>query len=142
RISRRHPEAVSHRRADRRETPGKLVKVDADDLFITNPDPNAMFTLARDLQAAVAAHNRSQPAHAIGLSIGLGFGPTLVIEHDIFGDPVNTASKLGEDIGAAGEILITEAMIEALGKNSTERCTRVENFAARGSKYPFYTCRP
>jgi class 3 adenylate cyclase len=118
------------------------VKVDADDLFITAPDPRAMFALARDLQAAVAAHNQADPVHKIGLSIGLGFGPTLVVEHDVFGDAVNTASKLGEDIGKAGEILITESMMTAAGADSASRCTRVENFDARGSKYPFFTCRP
>jgi len=116
------------------------VKVDADDLFITVPDPSELFGLAHDLQASIRDHNAKDKEHPIGLAIGLGFGPILVVEHDIFGDAVNTASKLGEDIGKEGEILLTEAMYQALKKEEAALCTPAADYAARGSKYPFYTC--
>lgn len=76
---------------------GQLVKFDADNAF-------AVFaTLAAGQLAAEAI------AHAVPASVGIGFGRVLVIDGDLFGEEVNFASKLGEDIATAGEILFTAA---------------------------------
>ena len=49
------------------------------------------------------------------LSIGIGYGPILVVENeDMWGNEVNLASKLGEDIAQDGEILLTEAAYNSL----------------------------
>ena len=43
-------------------------------------------------------------------SIGIGFGDILVLaDEDLFGDEVNLASKLGEDVAQGGMVLLTEA---------------------------------
>ena len=48
------------------------------------------------------------------LCIGLGFGRVLRIgDADVFGAEVNAASKLGEDIAKAHEILVTKAVRDA-----------------------------
>ena len=93
------------------------------------------------LSGFAAAHNKDDKEHPIGLAIGLGYGPTLVVEHDVWGDSVNTASKLGEDVGEAGEILVTQDFLAQLDKDQSARCKSVDTFKARGSKYPFYSCR-
>ena len=42
--------------------------------------------------------------------MGIGYGRILnIADHDLFGDEVNLASKLGEDIAGMGEILLTSA---------------------------------
>ena len=48
----------------------------------------------------------------IHISCGIDYGKILVIKgEDCFGDAVNRASKLGEDVASSGEVLITsEAM--------------------------------
>ena len=52
---------------------------------------------------------------AIVFSIGIDFGEVLLIEHaDCFGDAVNLAYKLGEDIGRPGEVLVTQAVHDQL----------------------------
>ena len=47
--------------------------------------------------------------------MGIGFGPTLVIaESDLFGEEMNLACKLGEDIAGPRQILLTPAAVAAL----------------------------
>jgi class 3 adenylate cyclase len=57
-------------------------------------------------------YNAGQAAEEqVLLCVGLGFGPMLRIgDVDVFGAEVNAASKLGEDVAQAGEILVTEAV--------------------------------
>lgn len=125
---------------------GKWLKADADDLFVIHRSAADMLQLARDLQAAVAASNQTTD-WKMGLAIGLGFGPTLLIgDEDIWGDPVNTASKLGEDTAEANEILVTEQFFAQLKteleakKQPIPACTRVEA-QTRGTKFPFFVCQ-
>lgn len=118
----------------------RLVKLDADDLFVVHEAPAKLLALARALQAAIAAHNQRQPERTLGLAVGLGFGPTLDEGDDIWGDSVNTASKLGEDVGKADEILASDAFVQALPDADRAACTPVERPEERGSKYPFFTC--
>ena len=47
------------------------------------------------------------------ISIGIDYGRLLLIgEVEFFGDPVNTASKLGEDLAARSEILLTQRAMD------------------------------
>jgi class 3 adenylate cyclase len=47
------------------------------------------------------------------LSVGIDFGRVLLIgDIEFFGDPVNTASKLGEDLATRNEVLVTHRAIE------------------------------
>ena len=47
------------------------------------------------------------------LSVGIDYGRLLLVgDSDYFGDPVNTSSKLGEDLAVRSEVLITERAIE------------------------------
>jgi class 3 adenylate cyclase len=51
----------------------------------------------------------------IHIACGIDFGKVLVIGYeDCFGDPVNRASKMGEDVAAAGEILITKEAMDTI----------------------------
>jgi len=49
------------------------------------------------------------------VAIGIGFGDFLQSEHEgLYGSEMNLASKLGEDIGKPGEILLTDQAFQAL----------------------------
>ena len=51
----------------------------------------------------------------IHIACGIDYGNILIIgQEDCFGDPVNRASKIGEDLAAAGEILITKEALEMI----------------------------
>ena len=51
----------------------------------------------------------------IHISCGIDYGKILVVGHkDCFGDPVNRASKMGEDLANSGEILITKEAMQMI----------------------------
>jgi class 3 adenylate cyclase len=90
---------------------GDLVKAEGDNLFCLFPDVDDALGASLEIMAGLAQLNLHQPPdRQLYASIGIGYGDVLVLEHaDMFGDEVNKASKLGEDIARAGEILLTAA---------------------------------
>lgn len=89
---------------------GEIVKYEADNMFAVAPDADTALDLSRDIVRHYAADNQTRDEEAqIHVSIGIDFGRLLLIPGvELFGAPVNFACKLGEDIAARGEILITE----------------------------------
>ena len=86
---------------------GEVVKNEADNLLAVFVEPEKAVRAALAMQdAAVQDGGSVQPT--ITLSIGVDFGSLLLIDGvDCFGDVVNFAYKLGEDIARPGEVLIT-----------------------------------
>ena len=79
----------------------------------TTAHPPYHCTSFDDCQMALdAAMAINQACFDTGVSIGLDYGQILVIkEQDCYGDTVNVAFKLGEDIAQKNEILITYKII-------------------------------
>lgn len=99
---------------------GYLMKFEADNCF-------ARFSKVADaIQAGVQinhdldAANRTAPEAAdIRVACGIDYGDFLLPhDNEFFGDPVNRASKLGEDLGEAGEILVTSEAMAQVDKNA------------------------
>lgn len=95
---------------------GEVVKQEADNLFAVFRQPEQALEAALDIQRALAAMNAMQPPEAaLHASVGIGYGPTLVIANkDLFGHEMNLACKLGEDIAGPGEILLTASACQTL----------------------------
>jgi class 3 adenylate cyclase len=96
---------------------GKLVKTEADNVFVTFASvPDALRT-AHKIQATLQRANAVLPADwDVHVGIGIGFGPLLMIgDDDVFGSEMNLASKLGEDLAEAGDVLLTEAAYARAG---------------------------
>lgn len=95
---------------------GKLIKFEADNCFALLPDPLSAVRAATTIQHALAATNLLTADELdIHVSIGIDYGKILIVNNkDIFGDAVNRACKLGEDIGAAGEVLVTREAMELI----------------------------
>lgn len=95
---------------------GEVIKQEADNLFAVFSQPGQALEAALDILRALDAMNAVQPPEAaLHASIGIGYGPTLVIAgKDLFGHEMNMACKLGEDIATAGEILLTTSAHQAL----------------------------
>src|SRR5919198_503073 len=92
---------------------GSMIKYEADNCFAVFPDPLSAVNAAIAMQHAFSAANLlTSDDLDIHIACGIDYGKILIIGHeDCFGDPVNRASKIGEDLAAAGEVLITkEAM--------------------------------
>ncbi len=90
---------------------GTLVKAEADNLYCFFESVAQAIGAARDIMVRLETANCVLPDdRRLYASIGIGFGPTLYVgDEELFGDEVNLASKLGEDIAEAGEILLTSA---------------------------------
>jgi adenylate cyclase len=96
---------------------GLLIKTEADSFIILFRRTEMAVRCAVEMQAAVAEANIARvPETEVLLCIGIGYGEMLRIgEVDVFGREVNAASKLGEDIATAREILLTQAAVDSAG---------------------------
>jgi adenylate cyclase len=95
---------------------GTVVKQEADNVFAYFPTPYQAVESAKDILRSFGAANIALPdeRHIHGC-MGIGYGPTLVIgNEDMFGNEMNLACKLGEDIASKSEILLTENAYNAL----------------------------
>lgn len=104
---------------------GLVVKAEADNLYCMFEDLPDAIAAAREINARLKDVPPVYPdSPAISVSIGIGYGRILNIdEKDMFGDELNIASKLGEDLARPGQILLTEAAsarAKALGVETRE----------------------
>ena len=105
----------------------EMVHCFADDIFATFAGPDAALDAALEAQRRIASYNASALAsdHPTELCMGIGFGEVLRIGPDeAQGAEMNKASKLGEDIARARDILITEQAHRALKKRRDVRFKR------------------
>jgi adenylate cyclase len=95
---------------------GFMIKYEADNCFAVFPGPLSAVNAAIAMQHAFSAANLlTSDDLDIYISCGIDYGKILIIGHeDCFGDPVNRASKMGEDLAAAGEILVTKEAMEMI----------------------------
>lgn len=95
---------------------GSMIKYEADNCFAVFPTPLAAVKAALVMQHAFETSNiLTSDDMDIYISCGIDYGKILVIPgEDCFGDAVNRASKLGEDVAAAREILITKEAMERI----------------------------
>ncbi len=93
---------------------GTLLKCDADNCYAFFPNPDDAIKASFEINAALfAANDAFGIGEQIYLSVGIDYGRVLLIgDLDFFGDPVNTASKLGEDLAVREEVLVTQRAIE------------------------------
>lgn len=111
---------------------GIVVKGEADNLYCLLDDAPAAVAAARDIRTRLDAANLLLPdEQRLHASIGIGDGAVLnVAGEDLFGDEVNLASKLGEDIAGRGEILLTAGAYAGLADPAPG--TRAESVSVAG----------
>jgi class 3 adenylate cyclase len=118
---------------------GRMIKYEADNCFAVFPDPLAAVNAAIAMQHAFAASNLlTSDDLDIYIACGIDYGKLLILEQeDCFGDPVNRASKIGEDIAAAGEILITKEALEMIPAHTGIRSREIKVLIS-GIELPAY----
>lgn len=97
---------------------GILLKLEGDSMLIIFRNPQKALKAVVAMQKACSAYNRGKPEEdCILLCVGVGYGKMLRIgDTDVFGREVNAASKLGEDTARSEEILVTKAVVDAVGE--------------------------
>lgn len=89
------------------ESPVRLVKTIGDAVMLTAPDAKTLLDTALDLVEAIENEDEGFPQ----LSVGLDFGEALDRSGDIYGPPVNLASRLS-DVARAGSVLVSSELHE------------------------------
>lgn len=119
---------------------GDIIKFEADNCFAILPDPLSAVRAATTMQHAFDAANLLTTDELdIHVSIGIDYGKILIINgQDMFGDAVNRACKMGEDIGNAGEILITKEAMDLIPKEADIQGKPVE-LSIGGLSTPAYS---
>ena len=94
---------------------GRTLKTAADNLMAIFAEPAQAVAAARDMLAQATRANRGKPVDTqVRICIGIGYGRVLLFDDDCFGDDVNVAYKLGEDVAEPDEILCTESAVGRL----------------------------
>ena len=91
---------------------GFLLKIEADSLILLFRSTTKALECAILMMETAREYNTKRPNNEhILLCLGIGTGMMLRIgEHDVYGEEVNSASKLGEDTAKPWEILVTNAV--------------------------------
>jgi class 3 adenylate cyclase len=118
---------------------GFMIKYEADNCLAMFPEPGAAVRAAIAMQNAFAASNLLTPEDQdIHISCGVDFGKVLIIgREDCFGDPVNRASKIGEDVAAAGEILVTKEAMDMIPADAGIKAREI-NVSISGINIPAF----
>jgi class 3 adenylate cyclase len=90
---------------------GRVVKTEADNVFAVFPDVAPAVAAAGDIQERLRAANAFLPEDwDLHASLGIGYGELLMVDgEDLYGNEMNLASKLGEDVAGSGEVFLTAA---------------------------------
>ena len=118
---------------------GQMLKYEADNCFAVFPDPLSAVSAAISMQHAFTASNLlTSDELDIHIACGIDYGKLLIIGHtDCFGDPVNRASKMGEDVAAAGEILVTKDAMDMIPAEAGIKAREI-NISISGIEIPAY----
>jgi len=97
---------------------GILLKIEGDSMMVLFRSPGKAVECAIKMQHTLEDYNTAKPdEEKILLCVGIGYGTMLHIgDTDVFGAQVNASAKLGEDAAKAHEILVTDAVKDAIGK--------------------------
>jgi class 3 adenylate cyclase len=117
---------------------GLVVKAEADNLYCLFETVKGAIKASRELMQRLDTVNLLLPEERrLYAAIGIGHGRIINIdEEDMFGDEVNLASKLGEDVAERGQILLTEAARAEAADAGME--TREESISISGLSLAFH----
>lgn len=119
---------------------GILLKIEGDSLLIIFKNPMKALKAVAGMQAVCAAYNADKSEEErVLLCAGVGFGRVLRIgDADVFGKEVNSASKLGEDTAEAGEVLVTQGVVDSLPPGTALKFSEITDIPpAVGKAYRF-----
>ncbi|MEP7137959.1 MAG: adenylate/guanylate cyclase domain-containing protein [Chloroflexota bacterium] len=119
---------------------GYMIKFDADNCFALFPSSLNAINAAIAMQHAFTAANLLTTDDLdIRVACGIDYGKILVVgSEDCFGDAVNRASKLGEDVAEAGDILVTKDAMDLVPHEAGIKSHEI-NISISGINIPAYS---
>ena len=121
---------------------GCVIKFEADNCYATFPEPLEAIRACFSMCIAFDAVNLlTEDDRDVRIACGIDYGEILMPHTgDFFGDCINRASKLGEDLAEAGDILVGSAAMERVPEN-TGILAAPATFRVAGMKIEAYTVR-
>lgn len=99
---------------------GQVTTQNADNLLAVFTEPADAVRAALALHAWLARRNRRlDPADRFEVCVGVHYGDVLRLSDDVFGAAVNVCAKIGEDVAAANETLVSEEVARRVGNAFT-----------------------
>eukprot|EP00729_Bicosta_minor_P008140 gene8140-15634_t len=92
----------------------ELVKYDDQRIFAYAKDPHNALRAALQTQLICKECDSRFKGVSVDVAVGIEYGSLLLLPGDYFGDPVNVASKLGEDTAKAGELFISQNVLKII----------------------------
>ena len=98
-------------------------RADADNIYAAFETPDEALEAAIEANESVMAEKiMLTDSEPFQICIGIGYGEVLRSEAEgVFGDEMNLASKLGEDVAQGGQILLTESAYADVDRKQRER---------------------
>ena len=118
---------------------GYMIKFEADNCFAIFPTPLQAVAASIAMQHAFDAANILTAEDLdIRIACGIDYGKILIVGNDdCFGDAVNRASKMGEDVAEAGDILVTKEAMQMIPLEAGIKAHEV-NLSISGITIPAY----
>jgi len=118
---------------------GFMIKFEADNCFAIFPTPLQAVNASIAMQHAFDAANiLTSDDLDIRIGCGIDYGKILMVGNDdCFGDAVNRASKMGEDLAEAGDILVTKEAMQMIPIEAGIKAREV-NLSISGISIPAY----
>jgi adenylate cyclase len=119
---------------------GSVIKFEADNCFALFLDTLPAINAAIAMQLAFEASNLlTSDEFDVHISCGIDYGKILLIgNEDCFGDAVNRACKLGEDVALAGEVIVTKEAMDRVSPDAGLKYQDV-NISVSGITIPAFT---
>ena len=107
------PQVARHR--------GRIVKTLGDGFLILFDSPTEAVLAGRDIQREAVRRNRAfdREQDQLRFRIGITTGEVQLEDNDVYGDPVNLASRI-QQIAPAGEVYFSEATYQAMTRSEVE----------------------
>lgn len=117
---------------------------EADNAYGVFPTARLAVQAALAVQSAIGRANAARAEdERLEVCIGVGAGRLLRIgTENAFGDEMNLAAKLGEDVAGPGEVLVTEAAWGRVRDDVSGLAAEPRSVVIGGVSLPYYLLRP
>jgi class 3 adenylate cyclase len=107
---------------------GELLKFEADNVFASFENPLDAISCVVELNSVFNELNAEREEHyRVFLASGIDYGMVLMPEPgEFFGNTVNRASKLGEDLARGGEILISDEVYSEVSESQRPTAEQID----------------
>jgi len=109
---------------------GRVVKTIGDGSMCAFPSADTALLAACEMQARVQQRKALQD-HKISIRVGLHHGPVLVDGNDVYGDTVNTASRMAQ-FAASGQIITSGETVDMLSSAHRSSTRRLDALPVKG----------